>query len=182
MAAEAATIWIGPKESVAQTHEQENGNDEESPNRRQLRESFWRGLSDYLIAEHPELPKLEPRQSWTIRLPSGVRHIGLELRFALRDQNVGVDIWFWRDASFPLWEKIKATPEEFNGLIKGNWEFERVDGKSRGRMSINQAGETRKEAAWGDLYPWLSDKLSLVYGQVLPKLGAAMDHRERKPA
>jgi uncharacterized protein with ParB-like and HNH nuclease domain len=178
MAAEASTIWIGPKEPVAQTQEDENSHDEESPNRRQLRERFWRGLSDYLVTEHPELPKLEPKQNSTIRLPSGVRHIGLELHFALRNRNVGIDIWFWRDASFPFWEKIKAAPDEFNGLIQTKWEFEQVEGQSRGRMSINHVGETRKEAAWSELYSWLSDKLSLVYEQILPRLRAAMDHKE----
>jgi hypothetical protein len=110
--------------------------------------------------------------------PKILRQVSLELHFALRDKNVGIDIWFWRDASFPFWEEIKAAPDEFNSLIKTTWEFAQVEGQSRGRMSINHIGETRKEAAWGEFYPWLGDKLSLVYEQILPKLRAAMDHRE----
>ena len=140
LAQEAIVVWNGPKEQIAPT-EPDNDGDEDTTGRRELRERFWSGLNDYLVAEHPELPSFEPGQSWTIRLPSGVRHIGLELRFALRQQSIAVDLWFWREASFTVWEEIRLAPDEYNSLVGSNWQFEQVEGQSRGRMSISQVSE-----------------------------------------
>ena len=78
LAKEAAQIWIGPKEQVSRG-EPEPGDDDETVGRQELRQRFWNGLNDYMVAEHPELPNFEARPSWTIRLPSGIRHIGIEL-------------------------------------------------------------------------------------------------------
>ena len=179
LAQEATLIWIGPKEHDATATQPDNGGDEDTPGRRELRARFWRGLSSYLVAEHPELPSFEPGQSWTIRLPSVMRHVGLELRFALRQESVAIDVWFWREASFPVWEKISHSPDEYNSLVDANWEFEQVEGHSRGRMSITQITEAiRKEASWSDLYHWFGEKLSLVYERILPKLRSEMDRHE----
>jgi Protein of unknown function DUF262/Protein of unknown function (DUF1524)/Domain of unknown function (DUF4268) len=178
LAQEATRIWIGPKDIVAPTPP-DNGGDEDTTGRRELRARFWRGLSDYLVSEHPELPNFEPGQSWTIRLPSGVRHIGLELRFALRQQSIAIEVWFWREASFPVWEEIRHAPGEFNSLVGAKWEFEQVEGQCRGRMSVSQVTEkVRNESSWSDLYRWLGEKLSIVYEGILPKLRRAMDRHE----
>jgi hypothetical protein len=56
LAEDAAQIWIGPKERVAQD-EPEPGDDDETVGRQELRQRFWTGLNDYMVAEHPELPK-----------------------------------------------------------------------------------------------------------------------------
>ncbi len=83
LAKEAASIWIGPKEQIARV-EADSGGDVEGPGPRELRVRFWRGLNEYLVAEHPDLPDFEARQNFNIRLPSGLRHIGFELRYGLR--------------------------------------------------------------------------------------------------
>jgi Protein of unknown function (DUF1524) len=127
LAQEAIVIWNEPKEQIAPA-EPDNDGDEDTAGRRGLRERFWSGLNDYLVTEHPELPNLEPGQSLTIRLPSGVRHIGLELRFALRQQNVAIDLWFWREASFAVWQRVRFAPDECNSLVGSNWQFEQVEG------------------------------------------------------
>lgn len=173
LAKEAASIWIGPKDQVTR-RDTDNG-EEEGPHRRELRERFWRGLNDYLVAEYPDLPGFDVRRSWTIRLSSGLRHIGFELRYGLRHRNVGIDVWFWRAASLPAWERIRQTPGPYNELVSGTWEFEQVEGQERARMSLSQEGEVRDEASWPQLYRWLGEKLSIVYDRVTPLLREAMD-------
>jgi hypothetical protein len=112
-------------------------------------------------------------------LPSGIRHIGLELRFSLRHCHAGIDVWFWREASFPLWEDIRLAPANYNAFIGEVWEFEQVEGRPRARMFINKPiSEVRTESSWQELYRWLGEKLSLVYEKVIPTLREEMDRRE----
>src|SRR5262249_50225319 len=141
----------------------------------ELRMRFWRGLSDYLVAEHPDAPDFEVRPSRTIRVPSGLRHIGFELRFALRGRNVGIDVWIWREASLPVWERIRQSPGEYNELLGVAWEFEQVEGQPRARMSVSHVADVRNESTWPELYRWMGDKLSILYERIAPKLRAAMD-------
>jgi hypothetical protein len=86
----------------------DTGVDDKTPGRRELRVRFWRGLNDYLVAEYPDCPNIDVRPSWIRRLPSGLRHIGFEIHFNLRRQYVGIDVWFWRQASFPVWKKFAS--------------------------------------------------------------------------
>lgn len=148
LAQEAARIWIGPKEQVARP-ESDNGEDDEGPGRQELRRRFWSGLNDFLVAEYPDLPDFEARPSWTIRLPSGLRHIGIDIHFNLRRQHVGIDVWFWREASLPLWVRIRQSPQEYNSLVGTDWAFEQIEGRPRARMFINQsATDLRNESSW----------------------------------
>lgn len=175
LAEEAAHIWLGPKEQAAKLEPEVGVGEDDSPDRRELRRHFWNGLNDFLVAAHPELPSFEARPNWTIRLPSGLRHVGLELRFGLRQQHVGVDLWFWRDASLPLWEQVRQAPDEYNRMAGATWEFEQVEGQPRKRMSISQAADVRDEESWPGLYGWLGQKVSLVYERILPKLREEID-------
>jgi len=181
LAREAARVWIGPKEQIARP-EQDSGDDDEGPGRQELRRRFWRGLNDLLVAEHPDLPGFEARPSWTIRLPSGIRHIGVELRFSLRHDHAGIDVWFWREASFPVWERIRLSPQPYNELLNAEWEFEQVEGRPRARMFVNQSiTDRRNESSWPEVYRWLGEKLSLFYERVAPKLREEMDRDEEGP-
>lgn len=178
LAKEASPIWIGPKEQVARAAP-DTDDDDEGPGRRELRRRFWGGLNDYLIAEHPDLPDFEARPSWNIRLPSGIRHIGIDLRFSLRNRVVGIDLWFWREASFPVWERIRRSPEDYNVLLGAEWEFEQVEGRPRARMFLNHsATDVRNESSWSEYYRWLGEKLSVVYERVAPMLRHEMDRNE----
>lgn len=169
---------MGPKEQISRP-EQEPVEDDEGPGRRELRQLFWTALNDYFVAEHPDLPSFEARPSWTIRLPSGVRHIGIDLRFSLRHRYVGIDLWFWREASLPVWQRISASSDQFNQLLGARWEFEQVDGRSRARMFISAPiPELRKELSWPEAHRWFGEKLSLVYEKILPKLRDEMDSRD----
>jgi uncharacterized protein with ParB-like and HNH nuclease domain len=179
LANEATKIWIGPKEQIVRP-EQEAVEDDEGPGRRELRQQFWDALNDYFVAELPELPKFETRPSWIIRLPSGVRHIGITLRFSLRHLYVGIDVWFWREASLPIWQRISVSPDKFNELLKTKWEFEQVEGHSRARMFISlSVPELRTESSWLDAHRWFGEKLSLVYESVIPELRDEMDSRDK---
>lgn len=180
LAQEAGSIWIGPKEKSATPEVEE---DEEGPGRRELRRRFWRGLNEYLVAEHPNLPELEPRPSWTIRLPSIIRHIGIELRFNIRRDHAGIDVWFWREESLPLWARINAAPTPYNDLVGEEWGFEQTEGRLRARMFLAKyVTDLRNEKTWPELYRWLGQKLSLVYERVAPRLRADMSQIETPSA
>jgi len=175
LAQEAAEIWVGPKEQIART-EANHSDDEDTPGRHELRRRFWTGLSDYLATSYPDLPGFEIRPSATIRLASGLRHIGFELRLGIRQQNAGIDVWFWREASLPVWERIRESPDVYNVLIGATWEFERLQGsRPRAFMSINLEKDVRHESSWPEVYEWLGQKLSVVYEVLSPKLRQEMD-------
>jgi hypothetical protein len=133
---EAVKIWKGPKEQFLR--DEPDAEDDEGPGRQELRRRFWGGLNDYLVSEHPDLPDFDARPSWTIRLPSGLRHIGFELRYSLRHDHAGIDVWFWRDASIPVWKAIRSGPAVWDALIGAHWEFEQPEGRTRVRMFLNQ--------------------------------------------
>jgi hypothetical protein len=97
----------------------------------------------------------------------------------LRHCHAGIDLWFWREASIPLWESIRLAPEPYNTLVDSHWEFEQVEGRRRVRMFINQdVSDVRNEACWQEPYQWLGQKLSLIQEKVLPRLREEMDRRE----
>jgi hypothetical protein len=119
---------------------------------------------------------VEARTSAAIRVPSGIRHIGFEVYFGLRDSYVDIDVCFWREPSFRLWERIRAAPQEWNELIGGTWEFEQPGDKQRAYMSIwRDVPEIRKDASWPDAWRWLGEKLEALYGKVAPRLRQEMD-------
>jgi hypothetical protein len=178
LALEASKIWMGPKEQVRRA-EPEPDEDDEGPGRRELRQRFWSGLNDFLAAEHPDIPRFDPRPSWTIRLPSGVRHIGLELRFSLRHDYAGIDVWFWRDASLPVWDRIRQAPEEYNELFGAEWSFGQTEGRSRARMFVTlPMRDPRNASTWPAVYAWLGERLSRLQERILPRLRLEMDRSE----
>ncbi len=180
LALKASQIWPGPKDPVVRAAPQDG---EDGLGRRELRLQFWTGFNEYLAAEHPEVPQVEARPSWTLRLPSGIRYVGLDVRLALRQGTVGIDIWFWRAASRPLWDRIRTAPEAYDALIGANWSFEPVEGSEKARMFLDRPAEDlRNDSTWPDLYAWLGDKLSLLYAHVAPKLREALDRTDASPA
>jgi uncharacterized protein with ParB-like and HNH nuclease domain len=173
LATEAARIWMGPKDPVVPVVAQDQ---EDAVGRRELRQQFWTGLSDYLAAEHPELPKFEARPTWTIRLPSGIRHVGFDLRLGLRQKTVGIDLWFWRAASRPVWDRIRKAPESYDALMGTSWNFEPFEGTDRACMSVERpAEELRSDTIWPELYKWFGEHLSLLYQKLAPKLREELD-------
>jgi hypothetical protein len=93
----------------------------------------------------------------------------------LRQQSAGIDVWFWREASLPVWDKIRQSPADYNLLVNASWEFEKVQGRPRAFMSISIAKDVRQESSWPEVYEWLGQKLSLVYELLAPKLREEMD-------
>lgn len=172
--------WDGdePLEEDAQQPEDEapdEGNEDE-PARYQLRKRFWSGLNEYLYARFPNLPGVEARTSRSIRLPSDIQHVGFDLYFVPGHSYVDIDVCFWREPSFKLWEKIRAAPAEWNSLIGGTWEFEGFADKKRGYMSVSrEISNLRDEASWQVAYDWFSERLSALYGKVAPRLREEMD-------
>ncbi len=173
LATEAARIWMGPKDPIVPVVAQDQ---EDAVGRRELRQQFWTGLSDYLAAEHPQIPQFEARPSWTIRLPSGIRHVGLDLRLGLRQKTVGIDLWFWRAVSRHVWDRIRAAPESYDKLMGTSWNFEPIEGTDRAVMSVEQAADDlRSDSTWPELYKWFGHNLSLLYQDIAPKLREEFD-------
>lgn len=175
LAEEASRIWIGPKEQVKRAEVADDG-DDEAPGRRVVRTRFWRGLNDYLVDAYPELPDFEARPSRTIRLPSGTRLVGIDLRFGLRDNQVGIDVWFWQERSFAVWERVKANSDEFDALLGMKWELERVEGRSRGWMSANHhCSDLRDESTWSEVYARVGKSLAAIYERVMPRIRVELE-------
>lgn len=173
LAAEARAIWIGPKDPVLPAVVEDH---DDTVGRRELRMQFWSGLNDYLAAEHLEVPQFEARPSWTLRLPSGIRHVGFDLRLGLRQRIVGIDIWFWRAASLPAWNRIRTSPESYSEFTAAGWSFETVEGRERARMFVERpADDLRSDTTWSELYKWFGKNLSLVYENIAPKLREEFD-------
>ena len=85
-------------------------------------------------------------------------------------------MWFWWDASVPVWEAISKEPAVWNALIAAVWEFDQVEGRTRVRIFLNQTlRDARNEASWPEVYPWFGEKLTLLYEKVAPKLREEMD-------
>ena len=179
LAEEAARIWIGPRENVQRTVDTGGNNsddDDENPGRRALRTRFWRGLNEYLVDTHPELPDFEARPSRTIRLPSGIRLVGVDLRFGLRDNQVGVDVWFWNEKSFPVLEAAQHSGGEFDALLGMKWEYGRVEGRNRGWMSANiRCDNLRDESTWVDVYARVGKILAAIFERVAPRIRQELD-------
>lgn len=131
---------------------------------------FWNGLIDFLAQEHPDLPQFDSRAAMTIRLQSGVRHIGFELRHLLRPAGVALDVYFWREASFPVWEALQAHPAEVSTLIGADWAFGQTEDAKLRWMNIKLPMATSDESEWPAAFSWFGDKLALLYNSVAPKL------------
>jgi len=178
LAREAAAIWIGPVGQPVQPAIP-NGDDEDSPDRLELRRRFWTALREHLAVDHPELPDFEPRGNWTIRLPSGLRYVAIEIRFALRQKLVAIDVLFGRAESFCLWERIRQAPEVWNELAGESWSFGQLDGQPHAWMSLSlYAPNLRNETSWSEVFPWFAQRLSRVYGAVIPRLREEMEEVE----
>jgi hypothetical protein len=173
LASEAARIWIGPKDPIPPAVETDP---EETVGRRELRLQFWTGLSDYLAAECPQVPHFDVRASWALRLTSGIRHIGFEVRMGLRQKRLGIDIWFWRAASLPVWERIRMAPQGFDAMAGASWGFEPLEGRDRACMSLDRPAEDlRDESTWPQHHKWFADNLSVLYEKIVPELRKQMD-------
>lgn len=174
LAREAALIWTGPLEPFVAPQEEAGDELGEAP-RYVLRRKFWTGFLDHMANAHPEVPAFDARQFKTIRLSSGVRHIGFELRHMLRPGEVAIDVYFWREASLPVWERLQANPTEINALIDDSWTFGRpADGSNPAWMVVSLTATSDDEAEWPTLYGWLGQKMALLYGHVAPRLRQEM--------
>ena len=169
LAKEAAAIWTGPKVPYVQPKEK-SAPEAAGEDGSALRLRFWNGLIDFLAQENADLPQFDPRAAMTIRLQSGVRHIGFELRHLLRPAGVALDVYFWREASFRVWETLKADPTEANELIGAEWAFGQTDDGKLRLMNIKLPMTSSDESEWPAAYAWFGDKLALLYNYVAPKL------------
>lgn len=170
---EAAKIWTGPEEPYVAA---ERIGSTPTASRHEMRLKFWSGLAAHLTQAHPEVPAFKVRPRRTLRLSSGIRYIGFDLRQMLRPGEVAIDVYFWRAASEPVWERLLADPTDINALIDDTWTFERIAHKGRQvpRMTISREADSDAESDWPALYGWLGQKLSLLYQHVAPRLRAEM--------
>lgn len=173
LAKEASAIWVGPASPVSLSKSVES-DDEQT--RFEVRKQFWEGLHDYLQNECPIVPDFDPRPVWTVRLPSSIRHIGIEVRLGLRNQAVGIDIWFWREESMPLWNDIRSASTAYDVVIGDTWRFEQIKERPRARMYIELPIEQlRTPSSWPKAQEWIGSKLVLAYEKLFPILREKME-------
>ena len=76
-----------------------------------------------------------------------------------------------------MWDRIREAPGQYIALIGATWDFESLDGREWACMSVERPAEDlRNDSTWFELYNWLGEKLSLLYGNVAPKLREELDH------
>ena len=171
LAREARALWVGPKEPyVAPVLVSD---DDDGIDRRELRLKFWTGLSERLAESEAGIPALDPRFSRAVRLAPTIRHIGTELRHVLQPKKVAIDVYFWRSASRPLWERLQADPSELNKLMGAAWTFEKSDG-GLAWMTLSLDAATDDESAWPALYEWFMERLEALYQHGVPMLREGM--------
>jgi hypothetical protein len=171
LAREAKALWMGPKEPyIAPVLVSD---DDDAFDKRELRLKFWTGLSERLAESEAAIPELDPRSTRAVRLPPTVRHIGTELRHVLQPKKVAIDVYFWRAASRPLWEQLRADPSEINQLTGGAWTFDQSDGGSAW-MTLSLDAATEDEHSWPALYDWFVEKLQALYTHGVPMLREGM--------
>jgi len=167
LAGEAARIWRGP--SAQAMLPEPSTDDEDAPQRFELRRRFWTGLADRMALDYPDLPQPESRPATEICFPSAVRHVGIRLEFNLKHSFVAIHVWFWREASFPRWEALQANPEELTRFSGETWIFERINGQARGRMSLERRiPDLRDERKWPAAHEWMSSALSVLTRDIAP--------------
>lgn len=171
----AARIWVGPDLPPDEEPDDDRDTTLDIDERRERRRRFWGGLSDYLKERnwHRRLPGRYPYS--TSRLSSGIEHIGFETRVRFFRERVGIDVWFWRAESMPAWEALRAQPAQIDSLMGGNWEFHRIPGRDKGRMSFDRpAPGIADEETWPALYEWFHAKLKTLYGDIGPLVEAKL--------
>ena len=152
-----------------------NSGADDDQSRFEVRKQFWESLHDYLQSECPSIPDFEPRPVWTIRLPTSIRHIGIETRLGLKNHVVGIDIWFWRAESAPLWEEIRSNPNAYNDLVGEAWKFEQIKEGPRARMYLETGvDQLRNPANWPQTQEWFGGKLTAIFDELFPILREKM--------
>ena len=87
-----------------------------------------------------------------------------------------IDVWFWREASMPLWNKLYAQPDVVDSMIGPGWTFEKIEGKERGKMSLEHGvAGLRDEREWPAAHQWICSKLDVLYGALVPWLNKTGD-------
>lgn len=172
LACEASKIWIGPALPVSLNKTDESGDEQ---NRFEIRKQFWEGLHDYLQSEHPQIPDFDPRPVWTVRLPTSIKHIGIETRLGLKNHVVGIDIWFWREESSLLWQELRAAPYGYNDLAESMWQFEQIKDGPRARMYLEiPVNQLRNPSSWPVAQEWFGRNLVMIYERLFPILREKM--------
>ena len=172
LAQAAAKIWMGPERPPSP---KQADADEQDESRFETRRKFWEGLHDYLQTENLAIPDFEVRPVWTVRLPSSIRHVGIEARLGLRNHVVGIDIWFWREHSMPLWQEIKSAPGSYDDIVGQHWRFEQLGERPRAMMTIELlVDHIRNPGSWPDAHEWMGRKLVVIYEKLLPILRQRM--------
>lgn len=167
LGAEAAELWIGPREPYAVA--QESPQEQEG---RQARLAFWTGLSGHLKAAFPELPEVEPEAKRILRLKSGVPYVRLLLRFKVQDGSAALLLRFKTKAR-PHWTMLRDDPALPNGWVGQEWAFE-ADESGDAFMTLECAAASKDSAYWPAMHDWLASKLALVYSHALPWLREAL--------
>ena len=167
LGAQAASLWMGPKEPYAAT--QESPQEQEG---RQARLAFWTGFSDHVEVACPELPEVEPEAKRILRLKSGVPYVRLLMRYKVQDGSAALLLRF-KPKARQHWQALKDAPDLPNGWMGQEWEFE-ADDSGDAFMTLECAAASRDAAYWPAMYDWLASKLELVHRHALPWLREAI--------
>lgn len=165
LAREASGIWIGPKLPYYAPVTQIEDND--GIDRENLRLRFWSGLTEYISEKDDSFPLFEPRRNRMVRMPSMLNSVTIDLRHAIQNPHVSIEIGFCRESYLPIWESLRSNPTELNQLTYADWSFKQQDKKSAS-MQITHYCAAYDESSWHGIYEWFYLKLGFIYKNIVP--------------
>lgn len=137
----------------------------------ELRQRFWTGLSRYLDEQKIKGPRFNSKPTYWVRLPSGIQHVGFEMKFVPRRECVDLEVWFWRAASLPVWADLNADPAAAQRLFGAPASFDERPEVSRARIYITSpTTDLQDDATWPGLYRWIGERLSTLFADGVPLL------------
>ena len=131
--------------------------------RKSLRAAFWDGMFTY-CSERRDFTQAFGDQSernensgWYATFGLGMHGIKATAYFARRDNWVGASAWI---TDFTLYEKLLARQKHVEELLESNGgEVIWNDGNEKSRELLIKLPCDLAPEHWGELYPWLADRL-----------------------
>lgn len=177
LAVEAARIWIGPKEQYERPAAERHGSRIET-NLHELRVRFWSELQVVLADRFPGRPLYAVNPYFAVHCSSGIRSVKLALRFGVKQNRVGLDLYFQTEAGLRLWEDIRQNPDAYVAPVGGKWEYWQSDFQLPACISANEpAADLYDETTWPPLLEWFAEMIALLDERLGPQLAAGLEQR-----
>jgi hypothetical protein len=175
LAAEAARIWIGPKEQYERPASERVGSRIET-DLHALRVRFWSALHDILAARFPARALYAINPYGEIYCSSGIPSVKLTLHFGVKRKEVGLNLYFRTEAGLRVWERIRQNPDQFEAPIGAPWRFWQSDTHMTVCITAPRpAADLDDDTTWPGHFEWFAEMISLLDERLAPQLVAGLE-------